>query len=78
MTRQKCSSHGTSDPTIIAFYSPAVARQVQALRLILNVQARKRGCAPDVVSTSTSVAEGASAKDGAGNVSELISATKTK
>lgn len=77
MTKQKPSNRETAEPTIIAIYSPDVARQVQALRLILDVQARKRRRLPGVVPTSMAVAEVALAQDEVGDASELILATET-
>ena len=75
MTKQKPSNCGTAEPTVVAIYSPDVTRQIQALRLVLDVQARKRRRPLDVGSTSMAVAEVALTQDEVGDASELISAT---
>ena len=57
MTKQKTSHRRTAEPTIIALHSPDVARQVQALRLILDVQARKRQHPGDTTPASQAVTD---------------------
>lgn len=78
MTKQTPSNRRTTEPTIIAIYRPDVARQVQALRLILDVQARKRRPPLDVVPMSMDAATGALDKDEVGNVCKVVSGTETK